>query len=63
MKIGIVGLVLIGALIALSLKDKIDLIVGLYKDEEVLQIAIDRKIIDKGETEAKAVLSDVDMLL
>lgn len=63
MKIGIVGLGLIGASIALSLKDKVDLIVGLDKDEEVLQIAIDRKIIDKGGTEAKAVLSDVDVVI
>lgn len=63
MKIGIVGLGLIGASIALSLKDKVDLIIGLDKDEEVLKIAIDRKIIDKGGTEAKAILSDVDVVI
>ena len=63
MKIGIVGLGLIGASIALSLKDKVDLIIGLDKDEEVLKIAIDRKIINKGGTEAKAILSDVDVVI
>ena len=39
MKVGIVGLGLIGASIALSLKDKVDLVVGLDNDLEVLRIA------------------------
>ena len=63
MKVGIVGLGLIGASIALSLRDKVEWIVGLDNDEEVLKIAKERKIIDTGGTDPKSVLSDVDVVV
>lgn len=63
MKVGIVGLGLIGASIALSLKDKVDLVVGLDNDLEVLRIAKERKIIAYGGTDCQSVLSDVDIVI
>ncbi len=63
MKVGIVGLGLIGASIALSLKDKVDLVVGLDNDLEVLRIAKERKIIAYGGTDCQSVPSDVDIVI
>lgn len=63
MKVGIVGLGLIGASIALSLKDKVEFITGFDRDKEVIKLALERKIIDEGGTEDTSVLSEVDVVI
>lgn len=62
-KIGIVGLGLIGASIALSLRGKVDEILAVDRDEEVLAIAKDRKIIDRGSTNPEEILRDADVVI
>lgn len=62
-KIGIVGLGLIGASIALSLRGKVSEILAVDRDEEVLSIAMDRKIIDKGSTRPEEILGDADIII
>ncbi len=62
-KIGIVGLGLIGASIALSLRGKVGEILAVDRDEEVLSIAMDRKIIDKGSTNPEEILRDADVVV
>lgn len=62
-KIGIVGLGLIGASIALSLRGQVSEILAVDKDEEVLSIAMDRKIIDKGSTRPEEILGDADVVI
>ena len=62
-KIGIVGLGLIGASIALSLRGKVREIVAVDRDEEVLAIAMERKIIDRGSTNPEEILRDADMVI
>jgi len=62
-KIGIVGLGLIGASIALSLKGKVDEILAVDRDEAVIKIAMERKIIDKGSTKPEEILGKVDLVI
>lgn len=62
-KIGIVGLGLIGASIALSLRGKVGEILAVDRDEEVLSIAMERKIIDKGSTNPEEILRDADIVI
>jgi prephenate dehydrogenase len=62
-KIGIVGLGLIGASIALSLRGKVGEILAVDRDEEVLSIAMERKIIDKGSTNPEEILRDADVVI
>ncbi len=62
-KIGIVGLGLIGASIALSLRGKVSEILAVDRDEEVLSIAMDRKIIDKGSTRPEEILRNADVVI
>ncbi|MDD2371116.1 MAG: prephenate dehydrogenase [Firmicutes bacterium] len=62
-KIGIVGLGLIGASIALSLRGKVGEILAVDRDEEVLSIAMDRKIIDRGSTKPEDILGDADIVI
>lgn len=62
-KIGIVGLGLIGASIALSLRGKVSEILAVDRDEDVLSIAMDRKIIDKGSTNPEEILRDADVVI
>ncbi len=62
-KIGIVGLGLIGASIALSLRGKVGEILAVDRDEEVLSIAMDRKIIDRGSTNPEEILRDADIVI
>lgn len=62
-KIGIVGLGLIGASIALSLRGKVGEILAVDRDEEVLSIAMERKIIDRGSTNPEEILRDADIVI
>lgn len=62
-KVGIVGLGLIGASIALSLRGKVGEILAVDRDEEVLSIAMDRKIIDKGSTNPEEILGTADIVI
>jgi len=62
-KIGIVGLGLIGASIALSLRGKVKEILAVDRDEEVLAIAMKRKMIDKGSTKPEEILGDADIVI
>lgn len=62
-KIGIVGLGLIGASIALSLRGKVKEILAVDQDEEVLSIAMDRKIIDRGSTTPEEILGEADLII
>lgn len=61
--IGIVGLGLIGASLALALRDKVQGIYGIERDPKVLQIALERGIIDHGSTAPEGVLEKVDLIL
>lgn len=62
-KIGIVGLGLIGASIALSLKDKVDAIVAVDRSEDTIALALERKIIDAGGQDPEALLRDCDLVI
>lgn len=61
--IGIVGLGLIGASLALALRDKVQGIHGIERDPKVLQIALERGIIDHGSTASEGVLDQVDLIV
>lgn len=62
-KVGIVGLGLIGASMALGLRGKVSEILAVDRDEEVLSIAMDRKIIDRGSTNPEEILRDADIVV
>lgn len=62
-KIGIVGLGLIGASIALALREKVDCIVAVTRSEETLALALERKIIDAGGTSPEEILKDCDLVI
>jgi len=62
MKIGIVGLGLIGGTYAKSLKRYPYEILGIDRNPEVIQYALDHKIIDQGSTNPKELLSLCDVV-
>lgn len=62
MKIGIVGLGLIGGTYARSLRKYPYQIVGIDKSEETLKFALDNDIIDKGTSTPKDVLKELDVV-
>jgi prephenate dehydrogenase len=62
MKIGIVGLGLIGGTYARSLRQYPYEIVGIDKDDKALQFALDNNIIDKGTSTPKDVLNELDVV-
>lgn len=61
-KIGIVGLGLIGGSMALSLKGKVNEIIGVDRDEETLKQGLERGAINKGSTNPE-ILHDVDIVV
>lgn len=62
MNIGIVGLGLIGGTYAKCLKEYSYTIVGIDIDQETIDYALENNIIDKGSTNPKDVLSDLDVV-
>lgn len=61
--IGIVGLGLIGASIALSLKDKVKGIVAVDRDPEVIRMALERGLITAGSTSPEEALFQADLVI
>ena len=62
MKIGIVGLGLIGGTYAKALKQYPYTIVGIDIDPEVIDYALENKIIDQGTTKPEVVLGELDVV-
>lgn len=62
MKIGIVGLGLIGGTYARSLRQYPYELIGIDNNEEALEFALENNIIDKGTTTPKDVLNELDVV-